>query len=96
MLWQCRCPQRSGVCRPSCLSGCGDRWCAVDKHSKTRSRLGLHTVAEGVERDSQLAALSAFGCDTAQGYLWAAAVPDDEFTSQLARTRWSAVPAAIV
>ena len=32
--------------------------------------LGLETVAEGVERDDQRAALSALGCDFAQGYLF--------------------------
>ncbi len=32
--------------------------------------LGMRTVAEGVETGSQLAALSALGCDEAQGYLF--------------------------
>jgi diguanylate cyclase (GGDEF)-like protein/PAS domain S-box-containing protein len=33
-------------------------------------RLGLHTVAEGVEKDSQLALLKSLGCEFAQGYLF--------------------------
>lgn len=32
-------------------------------------RLGLHIVAEGVERESQLHILSQLGCDVVQGYL---------------------------
>ena len=32
--------------------------------------LGVRVVAEGVERQEQLDALTALGCDLAQGYLW--------------------------
>lgn len=32
--------------------------------------LGVRVVAEGVEQPDQLAALTALGCDMAQGYLW--------------------------
>jgi len=32
--------------------------------------VGLHTVAEGVETEEQLAALVSMGCDRAQGFLW--------------------------
>jgi diguanylate cyclase (GGDEF)-like protein/PAS domain S-box-containing protein len=40
--------------------------------------LGLHTVAEGVERPEQLVALAALRCDAAQGYLWTPALPEAE------------------
>jgi diguanylate cyclase (GGDEF)-like protein len=40
--------------------------------------LGLTVVAEGVETDAQLAELRALGCDGAQGYLFGAAVPEDQ------------------
>jgi diguanylate cyclase (GGDEF)-like protein/PAS domain S-box-containing protein len=38
-------------------------------------RLGLETVAEGVESPDQLAELRRLGCDLAQGHLWSGAVP---------------------
>jgi diguanylate cyclase (GGDEF)-like protein/PAS domain S-box-containing protein len=41
--------------------------------------LGLDVLAEGVEEAGQLAELRALGCDTAQGFLWSAAVPGPEF-----------------
>jgi diguanylate cyclase (GGDEF)-like protein len=41
--------------------------------------LRMRVVAEGVEDDRVLAALRALGCDVAQGYLFAAAMPSDEF-----------------
>lgn len=47
--------------------------------------LGLVTVAEGVERPEQLQALSALGCDVAQGYLFSRPVPADELPSTLTR-----------
>lgn len=39
------------------------------------SGLGIRTVAEGVESESQRRALQAFGCDEAQGYLFSRAIP---------------------
>ena len=41
--------------------------------------LGLQVVAEGVETDRQLAELRRLGCDRAQGFLFSAARPADEF-----------------
>jgi EAL domain-containing protein (putative c-di-GMP-specific phosphodiesterase class I) len=41
------------------------------------SRLGLVVVAEGVEDDRTLAALTALGCPVAQGFLFAPAFPPD-------------------
>jgi len=45
--------------------------------------LRLQTIAEGVERPGQAAALRALGCDTAQGWLYAPALPADELTRRL-------------
>ncbi len=41
--------------------------------------LGKRTVAEGVETAEQLATLSRLGCDLIQGYLFAPAMPADDF-----------------
>lgn len=40
-------------------------------------KLGLQTVAEGVETDEQAAYLNELGCDDAQGYLYAKPMPFD-------------------
>ena len=45
--------------------------------------LGLRTVAEGIERDEQLAALQQFGCRLGQGFLFAAPMSDDEIRTHL-------------
>jgi len=44
-------------------------------------RLGLETVAEGVETESQLALLRRLGCASAQGHLWSRALPLDRVGS---------------
>lgn len=41
----------------------------------------LNVIAEGVETDEQLAALSELGCDDAQGYLFCRPMPPDEITA---------------
>jgi predicted signal transduction protein with EAL and GGDEF domain len=41
--------------------------------------LGLRVTAEGVETEAALAALTAMGCDVAQGYLIAKPMPESEF-----------------
>lgn len=46
--------------------------------------LHLHVLAEGVERQGELSALEAAGCDGFQGFLASAAVPADEFARLLA------------
>ena len=46
--------------------------------------LRLTTVAEGVERPSQLDELRTYGCIAAQGYLWSAPLPAARFTALLA------------
>jgi len=46
---------------------------------------GLTTVAEGVERPSQLSVLRGLGCDQYQGYLTSTAIPLTEFMSRYGR-----------
>lgn len=45
--------------------------------------LGLEIVAEGVESDKQLAYLQEINCDQAQGHLFSAAMPADQFEQYL-------------
>lgn len=45
-------------------------------------RLGYLTVAEGVERDSQVRILSGIGCDIGQGFLVSGALPKVEFETR--------------
>ena len=55
-----------------------DRLAFLDAILGLARSLDLHTVAEGVETEDQLAELQALGCATGQGYLWAPAVPLDD------------------
>jgi diguanylate cyclase (GGDEF)-like protein len=48
------------------------------------SSLGLATIAEGVETPCQLDALHELGCEGAQGWLFAPALPADDFEAMLA------------
>ncbi|MET3131529.1 diguanylate cyclase (GGDEF)-like protein/PAS domain S-box-containing protein [Oxalobacteraceae bacterium GrIS 1.11] len=43
----------------------------------------LQVIAEGVEKDSQLAYLRRHGCDEMQGYYFSRPVPEDEFEQML-------------
>ena len=45
--------------------------------------LGLEVVAEGVESEEQACVLAELGCQYAQGYLWAKALPIEELTVRL-------------
>jgi diguanylate cyclase (GGDEF)-like protein/PAS domain S-box-containing protein len=47
--------------------------------------LGLHVVAEGVERQEIWQTLKHLGCDVGQGYLFSKPLPADDFIEQLAR-----------
>lgn len=46
-------------------------------------KLGIKTIAEGVETNAQRELLISFGCDYAQGFLYSPAVPADEFEKML-------------
>src|SRR4029453_8226324 len=46
--------------------------------------LGLRTVAEGIDRETLVPLLLDMGCAEAQGFLFSAAVPGDEFVTWLA------------
>jgi len=48
------------------------------------ANLGLRSIAEGVEREEQLARLLALGCDQAQGYLFSRPVPADGVRAAIA------------
>ncbi len=53
-------------------------------------RMGLRTVAEGVENPAALELLRELGCDVAQGYLLARPVPADQ-VPELAGLDWPAL-----
>jgi diguanylate cyclase (GGDEF)-like protein len=55
--------------------------------------LGLHVVAEGVERESQLDVLVDLGCDAAQGFLLHRPCPAEEMLAIVADP-WSCWPAS--
>ncbi|TXR57574.1 putative bifunctional diguanylate cyclase/phosphodiesterase [Quadrisphaera setariae] len=57
-------------------------------------RLGMHVVAEGVERRDELAVLAGLGCDSVQGYLYSPPVPADRFPVELLRTAARTTPSA--
>ena len=48
-------------------------------------RLGVATVAEGIERPEQVEFLRAIGCDAVQGYIFSRPVPPDDFEEQEGR-----------
>lgn len=51
--------------------------------------LGFKLLAEGVEREDQLAFLQTLGCDLYQGYLMSKPLPADEFTKLLRKNTHS-------
>jgi EAL domain-containing protein (putative c-di-GMP-specific phosphodiesterase class I) len=44
-------------------------------------RLGLRTIAEGIEDSEQLRIMTELGCDSGQGYLWTRPVPLESLDS---------------
>jgi EAL domain-containing protein (putative c-di-GMP-specific phosphodiesterase class I) len=49
------------------------------------SRLGVHTVAEGIENPNQITALKAIGCDLGQGYWFSPPIAPEAFEELLTR-----------
>ena len=45
-------------------------------------KLGLNTVAEGVEEPAWAETLQALGCHTGQGYFWSKPLPAEAFWSR--------------
>ena len=48
-------------------------------------KLGMKTIAEGIETEAQLVALRDIGCDYGQGYLFSKPVPSQTFEQLLLR-----------
>jgi predicted signal transduction protein with EAL and GGDEF domain len=55
-------------------------------------KLGVRTVAEGVERQEQAVQLASLGCQLGQGYLWSPAVDAAGAQQLLAAAPWEPVP----
>ena len=51
-------------------------------------RLGMVSVAEGIEDESTLSQLTSLGCDEVQGFLLARPVPADEIDGLVAGSPW--------
>ncbi len=68
----------------------------VDAIVTLARKLGLHTVAEGVETEAQLELLRTLGCDEYQGFLFARPCPAEDFARLLPARRDAApsMPAA--
>ena len=56
------------------------------------AKLGLVSIAEGVESEAVFTRLEQLGCDMAQGYWIKAPVAESEITSWLSDSRWGVVP----
>ncbi len=57
----------------------------IDSTLLIARRLGLESMAEGVETEAQWQILKELGCDSFQGYLFARPMPPDELVSWLRR-----------
>jgi EAL domain-containing protein (putative c-di-GMP-specific phosphodiesterase class I) len=61
-----------------------ERLAVVEATLAMARSLGLHTVAEGVERPAQVALLRRLGCPAAQGYFFGKPMPAAEISRRLA------------
>jgi EAL domain-containing protein (putative c-di-GMP-specific phosphodiesterase class I) len=57
--------------------------------------LGLDVAAEGVETRAQAELLRSLGCSSAQGHLWADALPLAELTKQIGQRRHTTVSSTV-
>ena len=55
----------------------------IDSIIQLAKKLGITTVAEGVEQEEQAAFLRAAGCDIIQGYLYSPPLPVAKFEQQV-------------
>jgi len=83
---------RSFVMRLSTLS---DEAVIVRSTVDLAHNLGLTVVAEGVEDEAALDILVAYGCDSAQGYLFSPPCAADDFATWLSESPYGA-PVAVV
>jgi diguanylate cyclase (GGDEF)-like protein len=70
------------------MSQSPDDWVIVSSLIELGHNLGLSVIAEGVEDERTLTALTEIGCDAAQGYYMSRPVPADELTEWLATSAW--------
>jgi diguanylate cyclase (GGDEF)-like protein/PAS domain S-box-containing protein len=52
-------------------------------------RLGVRSIAEGVENEGQATTLASLGCQLGQGYLWSPAVDEQAARTLLSGTGWA-------
>ncbi|KQT53675.1 hypothetical protein ASG43_17715 [Aureimonas sp. Leaf454] len=67
-----------------CSTGEEDSLIIVQTICELAAKLGLSTVAEGIETEEQLAAIRATGCDEGQGYLFDRPLPASECATRIA------------
>lgn len=70
----------------SFVTGCGqdpENAALCKMVAELAHRFGSQAVAEGVETESDLATIRKMGCDVAQGFLFAGAMPKDAFLARL-------------
>lgn len=70
------------------MSQSPDDWVIVSSLIELGHNLGMTVVAEGIEDQRTMSALSEIGCDVGQGYFMSRPVPADELTEWLATSHW--------